>query len=146
MAGELELDVVQLHGSEGPEFCRRVRESGPWTVWKAIQPYGDRLLEAVERYRDHVDAVLLEGASARGRGGVGARFDWEGSAGARAGWPPDLRLVLAGGLKPSNVEAAIGALAPHVVDVCSGVEIEVGRKDPRRLRAFVGAVRETGQR
>ena len=49
--------------------------------------------------------------------------------------------MLAGGLTPENVGAAIRAVRPHGVDVSSGVEVAPGRKDPERVRAFVEAVR-----
>jgi phosphoribosylanthranilate isomerase len=55
----------------------------------------------------------------------------------------DIPLILAGGLTPENVREAIEAAEPFAVDVASGVEVEPGRKDPERLRAFFDAVRDT---
>jgi phosphoribosylanthranilate isomerase len=71
------------------------------------------------------------------RSGVGERADWN-AARALAGGS---ELVLGGGLDPDNVIAAVRAVAPFGVDVSSGVEQARGRKDPRRILAFVAAAR-----
>lgn len=140
VAATLELDAVQVHGSEDPEYCARVREAGDWAVWKAVRIRGDAdLPEALSRYPDSVDALLLEGHSQRGHGGVGARFRWALAREARASWPAGLRMILAGGLDPENVVEAIESVRPDLVDVSSGVEREVGRKDPNAIRAFLEA-------
>lgn len=142
VARDLGLAVVQLHGSEAPALCREVRDSGPWAVWKAVAVRaGESLRSELERYAGAADGVLLEGSSTAGRGGVGARFDWSRLESVRAAWPDGLRLILAGGLSAANVEEAIRAVRPHVVDVSSGVESVPGRKDPARVQAFLSAVR-----
>ncbi len=83
--------------------------------------------------------ALLE---ADGRGGRGVRPDWDRAAAlARR-----LRLVLAGGLTPENVEEAIRRVRPWAVDVSSGVESEPGVKDPARIEAFAAAVRRADGR
>ncbi|MCI3949032.1 MAG: phosphoribosylanthranilate isomerase [Acidimicrobiales bacterium] len=83
---------------------------------------------------DHAaDAVIIDGA----RPGSGQVFDWTLTEDA----PVNLRLVVAGGLTPENVGAAISRISPWGVDVVSGVEASYGQKDPRRLRAFVAAAR-----
>lgn len=141
VAEALDLSAVQLHGDESPEECQGIRAAGPWALWKAVHVEAD--LEPgrlAEPYADAVDAVLLEGRGPRGRGGVGARFDWS-RVGDRGAWPDRLQLILAGGLRPENVAEAIARVRPDVVDVSSGVESEVGRKDPTRIRAFLDAVR-----
>ena len=88
---------------------------------------------------DGTGFALLE---AEGRGGRGVRPDWERAAAlARR-----LRLVLAGGLTPENVEEAIRRVRPWAVDVSSGVESEPGVKDPDRIEAFAAAVRRADAR
>lgn len=147
LARDLSLGVVQLHGSEEPDLCRRIARAGEWSVWKAVQLEGsDRLPQAVERYAGAVDALLLEGMSEHGRGGVGARFDWSVVVPLRETWPTGLGLVLAGGLDPTNVGEAIATVRPDVVDVSSGIEREVGRKDPVALQAFLNAVEQANRR
>lgn len=73
--------------------------------------------------------------------GSGVAFDWDAAAPVLARGP---RWVLAGGLAPDNVAAAVARLRPYAVDVATGVEAAPGIKDPARLRAFVAAVRERG--
>lgn len=138
------LDVAQLHGSESPERCASLRSAGV-RVWKALRPESaEELAREAARYRDAVDGLLVEGYSEEAAGGTGTAFphEWWGEAGltdvARDG--PDL--ILAGGLTPENVGAAVRATAPPVVDVSSGVERQPGVKDPARIRAFVRAVRQ----
>ena len=71
------------------------------------------------------------------RGGTGVTFDWKGLA--RADLPP--AFAVSGGLTAENVSECVRLLRPDAVDVRSGVETD-GRKDERKLRAFVRAVRE----
>jgi len=97
----------------------------------------------IERYlasaRSGVGPVHLEGA---GRGGRGVVVDWDRAAviARRA------QLVLAGGLDPNNVAAAVRRVRPWGVDVSSGVESAPGVKDPAAVRRFVEAAREAGLR
>jgi phosphoribosylanthranilate isomerase len=93
--------------------------------------------EDVARYG--TDAVLLDAFCTETRGGTGKTFDWTVARRARAFVE---RLYLAGGLSPENVGAAVAAVEPFAVDVCSGVESAAGKKDAARMRAFVAAVRE----
>jgi phosphoribosylanthranilate isomerase len=140
-ARRLGLSVVQLHGSEAPEYCRRVSGAGAWATWKAVRlKAGQRLEPMLERYSSVVDGLLLEGWSRGGQGGVGAQFDWSLAARVRNAWPEDLRLILAGGLGPGNVAEAIERVRPDIVDVSSGVEAAPGLKDPEAVLAFVEAV------
>ncbi len=145
IARNLDLAVVQLHGSESQETCQRLAEAGNWAVWKALRIVSDTDLEAaLELYGQTVGGILLEGWSAHGHGGVGAKFDWSLAERLRDAWPPDVRLVLAGGLNPENVAEAIERMRPDVVDVSSGVETSPGMKDADAVWAFVEAVRQAG--
>lgn len=137
----LALDVVQLHGAEGPDIVAAVAAAGPWSVWKAVRPLDASSLGAeLAQWRGRVDALLVDGDSPGGRGGMGVRAPWDALAAAR--WNGDgPRLVLAGGLRPANVAEAVARLRPDVVDVSSGVEAAVGEKDEAFIRAFVRAAR-----
>lgn len=90
---------------------------------------------------DVVHSFLVDSGTSSKPGGTGEAFDWHASAPRidvirRLG-----RVVIAGGLTPSNVSAAMGILKPWGVDVVSGVEARPGKKDPEKVRAFVQAVR-----
>jgi len=146
LAERLELAVVQLHGGEPPEACRDLRARGV-RVWKALRPRSrEELGEGIERYRGHVDALLVEGWSPGRAGGTGSAFPhrWlrERDPGRGGAAPGAARLVLAGGLTPENVAEAARRVRPDVVDVSSGVERAPGVKDPARIRAFVRAARQ----
>jgi phosphoribosylanthranilate isomerase len=77
--------------------------------------------------------LLFEGP----RSGTGTATDWQ-QAGVLA---RRMQLILAGGLTPHNVAAAIAAVQPFGVDVSSGVESAPGQKDPRKIVEFILAAR-----
>lgn len=143
-AGEqASLHVLQLHGAENPEQAAALRQDGRWEVWKALRPRtAAEFLAEVGRFAGAVDGILLDGWSAAAPGGTGARFPWEVIAEHRAEFPGQLRLIVAGGLSPANVAAAVQLLRPEVVDVSSGVEHSPGEKSPEAVSAFVAAVRD----
>lgn len=124
------LRGAQLHGHETPEQARYVRSRVPFVI-QAFRG-GDPALERAGEYR--VDAVLVDSASP----GSGAVWDWSLAEGA----PDGHRVILAGGLTPANVAAAVERVRPWGVDVSTGVEASPGRKDPVKVRAFVAAARK----
>jgi phosphoribosylanthranilate isomerase len=86
------------------------------------------------------DTVLLDAHDPVRHGGTGRTVDWTRARAIAA----RRRIVLAGGLTPLNVGEAIATVRPYAVDVASGVETEPGIKDSLKLRAFINAVRGTG--
>jgi len=137
---DLPLDLVQLHGDEGPSYCAEVARRTGAKVIKAIQVGASGDLLQAERY--HTDFHLLDSRPRPGsslRGGTGQPFEWSLLAARRTTVP----LILSGGLHPGNVAAAIAAAAPYnlfALDTASGTERSPGRKDPQLLRAFFAAV------
>lgn len=102
---------------------------------------GDLFLETHGFRPGVLSGVLLDSATKGNRGGTGRTFDWE-RVQPWAGIINSIsKLIVAGGLHPGNVQDAIHLLHPWGVDVSSGVEREPGKKDPRKVRAFVKAVR-----
>jgi phosphoribosylanthranilate isomerase len=102
---------------------------------------GDLFLETHGFRPGVISGVLLDSTSAEKRGGTGQKFDWE-RVQPWAGIINSIsKLIVAGGLRPGNVQEAIHLLHPWGVDVSSGVEREPGKKDPRKVRAFIQAVR-----
>lgn len=138
LARALRLDVVQLHGSESPATIDEIRDAAAVTVWKAVRVRDAATARAeVGLYAAHVDGILLDAYSDRGAGGTGTLFDWAVLGDVRAGLSPGTRLILAGGLNPENVRAAIAAIGPDIVDVSSGVEIRPGEKSAALMRTFI---------
>ncbi len=93
-----------------------------------------RMLAPGDALRDDCDAVVVDGSR-----GTGRAFDPEYARRCVASSP--VPVILAGGLSPGNVAAAIRAVRPYAVDVASGVEAAPGIKDERLMRAFVMACR-----
>ncbi len=144
---EAGLSGVQLHGDEGPEFARLLRgmpesHQGRFRIVKSLPVYPGFEIE-VRAFAESgaVDAVLLDAATDRARGGTGETFDWSRAAGFVTGAAKQMRIIVAGGLNDANVADAIAVLAPWGVDVCSGVETSPGRKDRGKVWAFVNAAR-----
>lgn len=127
------LRAAQLHGAEPPSQTRWVRERVPMVVKAFVAGDLD-----VRNFRDYgADVVLVDSPSP----GSGHLFDWKLADGV----PSGARLLLAGGLDADNVGRAIETAQPWGVDVVTGVEAEPGRKDPRKLRAFIAAARAAGE-
>jgi phosphoribosylanthranilate isomerase len=134
IAAALGLQYAQLHGEETPATVRTVSHAVP--VIKAFR-IGPRFRDARLAHYP-ASAFLLDGAPSNGRlrGGTGKTFDWN-QARRFSSYGP---IILAGGLTPENVEQAIRTVQPAAVDVASGVESAPGKKDARKLRAFLDAV------
>ena len=122
------LDGLQFSGDESAEFCR----SFGLPYIKTAGMAADFDFAAFEARYPDAQAILLDTHDDQLAGGTGRIFDW-------TVWPAsDRRLILAGGLGPDNVAAAIAATRPYAVDVASGVEGDVkGRKDAALVRRFV---------
>lgn len=138
IARRARLSVVQLHGDESPDDVRAIAEE-----FKVIRAFRVGKLADLEATLDYLeacrpDAVLIDARSEKAYGGTGETAPWDLVVAAReAMWP----LVLGGGLTPENVAEAIRTVGPFGVEGNSGVEIEPGRKDPERVRAFIEAAR-----
>jgi phosphoribosylanthranilate isomerase len=128
------LRGAQLHGAEPVSEVRYVRERVPFVI-QAL-PAGDPRLATAGTGPHAADVVLVDSPEP----GSGTVFDWSLAEGA----PDGVRLLLAGGLDPDNVEQAIRKVRPWGVDVVSGVEASPGRKDPARLRRFVEVAKRIG--
>ncbi len=132
------LDTVQFHGSESPEYCAQFLSKARVIKAFRVQDPQSTLLE-VARFR--VDAILLDAFVPGQAGGTGATFDWSiARQVVQQGYPT----ILAGGLDPSNAARAIAEVHPYALDVSSGVESSPGRKDAKKVAAFIhAAMRQT---
>jgi len=138
IAGEARLDLVQLSGEETPEECGQLRMPYTKVVHVRDGMTADDVLHIANQYMDAA-AIVLDTAGVAGLtrwGGTGVPVDWSLAAEVvrRLGRP----VVLAGGLRPDNVAAAIHMVQPWGVDVSSGVETG-GVKDMTKIQAFIGA-------
>lgn len=132
------LDLAQLHGGEPPAALVALAGRG----FKALRPTHRLEAEAEAEWyaglgpADGPD-LLVDAFHPQAYGGTGRRADWEAAAALAARY----RLLLAGGLTPANVAAAVACVRPWGVDVSSGVERTPGRKDHAALAAFVAAAK-----
>lgn len=130
--------VIQLHGEENVEYVEELRRRGMWTIWKAVRVRDpEDVTRAVEGLGTSVDGLLLDGWHPDRPGGSGVSFSWEGVRVMRDQIPSALKVIVAGGLTPGNVADVVRVLRPDVVDVVSGVELNIRRKDPELIGAFV---------
>jgi phosphoribosylanthranilate isomerase len=130
----LRLDAAQLHGDEPPAVVAEI--SRKVAVIKAFRVNTDFAIDTFARYPEAF-AFLLDASQAGQYGGTGHTTDWALARRAAASH----RIILAGGLKPENVAAAIRVVRPYAVDVASGVESKPGKKDHARIREFIAEVR-----
>ena len=145
IVADADLTGVQLHfgySSYLAEYLRksfgeglRIIQTNHWRVGgQTAFAFAEELKEL--SHAAAIDDVLVDSRTAVADGGTGVTFDWEAARTSLSalGEKP---LIVAGGLTPRNVAEAIGVLQPWGVDVASGVEAQVGKKDAARVRAFV---------
>ncbi|GIL39975.1 N-(5'-phosphoribosyl)anthranilate isomerase [Rhodospirillales bacterium TMPK1] len=141
IVGQVPLDMVQLHGSETPERVADVKSRFGLPVMKAIAIGDAADLERARSFELVADRLLFDAKAPAGvsslPGGNGLAFDWTLLAGQRWSRP----WMLAGGLNPDNVAAAVRASGAQAVDVSSGVEDRPGHKSPAKISAFLAALR-----
>ena len=144
VARQVGLDLVQLCGSEPPEYMAQVEPLVIKVVHVPVAPSGDTddrygvvvtVEEQLQAISDGGHIALLDRQSAVQPGGTGQTFDWSV---AREVAESGHRFILAGGLTPENVGEAIRAVEPWGVDVSTGVETD-GVKDEEKIRRFVAA-------
>ncbi|MEJ2688715.1 MAG: phosphoribosylanthranilate isomerase [Deltaproteobacteria bacterium] len=135
------LTMVQLHGSETPQYCakmsRRVLKS--FRLGAALPEPGD---DFYALYAGVVQGFLLDTYHKKKAGGTGQPFDWSLVERYRPPGP----VILAGGISPANVAQAIERLHPFAVDVNSGVETAPGKKSGEAILRLVAAVRAADQK
>ena len=148
VAERAELSALQLHvgssfgghGQQGWRFGnRKVYLALPAAVFLDA---GTQWVGANQR-SSAISAIFLDSGTSEQPGGTGKAFDWQKAALLVEAMTKTTNVVVAGGLNPLNVAEAIRILKPWGVDVASGVEASPGKKDPKKVQAFIAAVRET---
>lgn len=127
IARSMRLDVLQFHGDETPGYCRYFQRQG-YKVIKALRVKDSSSIACAPQY-SFLEAILLDGAEP----GSGCLFNWELIKPVKK---LEVPLVIAGGLNPENISAAITQVKPYAVDVSSGVESN-GQKDPEKVIKFL---------
>lgn len=133
------LDILQLQGSETPEFIARLKKDTE--VWRAIPVRTERDLVESRRFAGAADMLLYDAKPSDPSalpGGAGVRFDWALLSGYRHAMP----WGLAGGLTAGNLTEAVRTTGATLVDVSSGVESAPGIKDVDKIAAFLKAARD----
>lgn len=125
------LDLLQFHGDESAQACQQY--GVPYM--KAIRVQSDTNLLQYAKQFEQAKALLLDAFIEGVPGGTGQQFDWNLIPKALP-----IPVVLAGGLTPENVSAAIEQVNPYAVDVSGGVEIKKGIKDAAKIAAFMRGV------
>lgn len=131
----LRLDVLQLYLPA--ETCREIRSELGIAVWRAI---GVAARDDLPADDEGLDGFIIESKPPPGAdrpGGHAKRIDWS----ITRGWTAPAPWLLAGGLDPDNVAAAIAESGAIAVDVSSGVETAPGVKSPDLIRAFIEAAK-----
>ena len=124
------LALAQLHGDETPEMLSAL-DGRAFKAFRGIP-------SDVKGFTRSESPALLVDAAVKGvYGGSGVIADWSAAADLAKSYP----LLLAGGLNPENVADAVRQVNPWGVDVASGVELEPGKKDPSKMKAFVKVIR-----
>ncbi|MDE0842636.1 phosphoribosylanthranilate isomerase [Psychrobacter pacificensis] len=141
LANDVPFDIIQFHGDETPEQCEQLasRVNKRWIKALRInaeQDTPDSVRAQIAQFADAgASSILLDAYHQAAYGGTGQRFDWSLIPHDSA-----LPIVLAGGLDAQNV-AETSNLPIYGVDVSGGIEVDKGKKDAAKMRAFMKAVK-----
>jgi len=143
LAGRTGADILQVHGSLSPADMLELKGRVHQKLVAAVAAGTES--KAVQSFAKSADAILLDTLAGGKLGGTGAVHDWNHSAEITKSLNAiSIPVILAGGLKPENVAAAIRTVKPYAVDVSSGTET-AGKKDPEKILSFVREVRQCHQ-
>jgi len=127
------LDMLQFHGQESPVYCRKFKG---YKIIKAFRVKDEKDLKDISRYKTF--AYLFDSFSPKKNGGTGKRFNWKILSRSAKIEPV---VFISGGLTANNVRRAVKLLKPDWVDVSSSLESVPGKKDSRKIRRFIQALK-----
>jgi len=137
------LNYVQLHGDEDPGYCVRLKkmfhDKGVSAGIIKTFKIREKLIGASPDGYAEVDYYLFDTYHPEMMGGTGISFDWDVLKNMKNKKP----FFVAGGLNPENVACAVRILKPYGVDVASGVESSVGKKDLKKVKEFILNAKKT---
>lgn len=122
------LDLAQLHGSESPEKCLKIKRR----VTKAFPIAELDDIYSIAPYQGMISGAVLDTKVGDQTGGTGQAFDWGIALKAKEEF--DIPIILAGGINPSNIKKALNLVNPYAIDISSGVESDIGIKDYNLLK------------
>lgn len=131
------LDFIQLHGSESPDYCRQIRESGHGVI-KAFGVHRSFDFKRLDAYREETVNFFLFDTKGNSFGGHGVAFDWS----VLQYYDQRIPFFLSGGISPENVEGLsfLDGMNLHAIDINSKVEKLVGIKDVERIKKVTAKI------
>ncbi len=143
---DVNLDIIQLHGNEGPERVKYIRARFAKSVMKAISVSDVDDLNSAKEFESTCDMLLFDAKAPIEMdnalpGGNGLVFDWK----LIADYQWKVPWMLSGGLNATNVQKAIKISGAKIVDISSGLETDPGNKDICMIETFMKVVKETAE-
>ena len=129
----LDLDLIQLHGDESPDYCKQLKKDTNKRIIKAFRIKNNININKIKKY--NVDYYLFDAHKEELFGGTGKTF----YHGLLKNIKKDF--FLSGGLNEKNVKEAIKIANPFAVDTASGVEKNPRKKDPKKIEEFIKAAK-----
>ena len=131
--------VIQLHGNESVDYCRKLKNEFPGIkIWKAFRLKAINDLENISQYEKNIDAILIDSWDDKSLGGTGNRVPIELLLNKtfKAPW------ILAGGISAEIIPEIFSKLRPDGIDASSRLEISPGIKDIKKVASLVREIRE----
>ena len=137
---DIDLDMLQLHGSETLERVKEIKSKVNVSLIKAVGVNDKKDLELVEKYAEIADQILIDAKPNYNSlpGGNGIKFDWKILEKKSWSFP----WFLAGGLNANNITEALRMTKAKKVDLSSGVEDSNGRKSINKITSFVKKIKK----
>ena len=137
--------ALQLVCHEQPALVSRLKQTLPCEIWKTVHlPVLDGQATPGEYANAGADALLVDSVDTSGGfqrlGGTGKLGDWAAAAALKE--EIDIPFFLAGGIDPDNIADAVRSVQPYGIDLCSGVEMRRGRRDPNKVKKLLRSFRE----
>lgn len=135
---ETGIDLVQLHGSESPEYCSMIESPVIKALHISENTTADGLQAKISEYSSVIDYLLFDTKITGRWGGTGQVFDWK----ILESISNEIPFFLSGGLNATNIKSSIQMVHPNIVDLSSGLEESPGLKDFDKVEEFFEKMRE----
>lgn len=130
---DLNLDLIQLHGDETPDYCKQLKKEAKKGIIKSFRVKGKIDMKKIKDY--DADYYLFDSYKEGLFGGTGKAFDHSLLKNIKKPF------FLSGGINAENVREAVKTAKPFAVDVASGVEQNPRKKDIAKMRNFIEAAK-----